>query len=337
RSAVLRGHTAGVTSLAAGWGGRSAMLVSGSDDQTCRFWDTRTDKAVRCIRGFADEITAVEFAGEHSLVAASGSSIYVYDQRSLDVVSQAPEAATSRFANIDNGEVQALSSRGDFVAFVDEDGHLGVCDITDDPLSNAPVHFAGGHDALAGCVCIHPELPIIASGGFDRQVLLWDMASETTTRSFTADSNDACDDGDGRKKLFNPPFAYALDFAPGCERGLQLVSGHADGRLMCLSDETVFSWSECHGYSISAVRFVRAKPEILATASLDCTLALWDAESIMDPDVDTSRSATIVVGDKPRLLAQVELSAKPDTLASSETTPVIYTDQGCDIVAYTIS
>ncbi|KAJ2859889.1 hypothetical protein GGH94_005847 [Coemansia aciculifera] len=333
RSAVLRGHKAGVTSLAAGWGSHSSMLLSGSDDQTCLLWDTRTDKAMRCIRGFADEITAVTFAGEHSFVAASGSSIYVYDQRALDVVSCGPEAATSRFANSGHGEVQALSARGDFVAFVDDDGRLGVCDITDDPLSSAPVRFVGGHDALAGCVCMHPELPVIASGGFDCQVILWDMASETTTRSFIADSSNACDD---TRQMFNPPFAYALDFAP--EHGLQLVSGHADGRLMCLSDETVFSWSSCHGYSISAVRFVSAKPEILATASLDCTLALWDAESILYPDAETSpSSATTVVGDKPRLLAQVELSAKPDTLASSETIPVIYTDQGCDIIAYTIS
>ncbi|KAJ2420729.1 hypothetical protein GGF41_004140 [Coemansia sp. RSA 2531] len=281
------------------------MLLSGSDDQTCRLWDTRSGKTVRCIRGFTDEITAVTFAGEHNFVAASGSNIYVYDQRALEVVSQGPEAAVCRFANIDDGEVQALSARGDFVAFVDDNGRLGVCDITDDPLASAPVHFAGGHGALAGCVCIHPELPVIASGGFDCQVLLWDMASETTTGSFVADSSDMCDET--RRQMFNPPFAYALDFAP--EHGLQLVS----------------------------VRFVSARPEILATASLDCTLALWDAESILYPDVKKSSGATVVVGDKPNLLAQVELSAKPDTLVSSETIPVIYTDQGCDIVAYTIS
>ncbi|KAJ1818977.1 hypothetical protein LPJ60_004027 [Coemansia sp. RSA 2675] len=328
RSAVLRGHRAGVTSLAAGWGSRSSMLLSGSDDQTCRLWDTRTSKAVRCIRGFSDEITAVELAGDHSIVAASGSSIYIYDQRAMNVVSQASEAA-SLFSNKDQGEVQALSARGDFIAYVDENGRLGVFDITDNPPSATPVD---GHDALAGCVCIHPELPIIASGGFDRQVILWDMASETKARSFIAESCDTCDDP---AKSFNPPFAYALDFAP--EDSLQLVSGHADGSLVCLSDETVFRWSECHGYSISAVRFVSAKPEILATASLDCTLALWDAESILYPDVEAQSSAVTVVGDKPRQLALVELSTKPDTLAASETTPVIYTDEGCDIIAYTIS
>ncbi|KAJ2491654.1 glycogenin glucosyltransferase [Coemansia sp. RSA 2050] len=322
----------GVTSLAAGWGSRSSMLLSGSDDQTCRLWDTRTSKAACCIRGFSDEITAVEFAGNHSIVAASGSSIYIYDQRALGVVSQASEA-TSLFANKEQDEVQALSTRGDFIAYVDDSGRLGVCDITDDPLSAAPVLFVGGHEALAGCVCIHPEQPVIASGGFDRQVILWDMASETKTRSFIAESSDACDD---TNKSFNPPFAYALAFAPGAEDCLQLVSGHADGSLMCLSDETVFRWASCHGYSISAVRFVSAQPEILATASLDCTLALWDAESILSPDVEALSSTTTMVGDKPRQLALVELSAKPDTLASSETTPVIYTDQGCDIIAYTI-
>ncbi|KAJ2335578.1 hypothetical protein GGI00_001285 [Coemansia sp. RSA 2681] len=331
-------------SIVVSWAGRGSLLLSGSDDQTCRLWDARAGKAVRCIRGFAEEITAVEFAGEHSLVASSGSSICVYDQRALDVVSHATESAASRFTNSGGGEVQALSARGDFVALVDDDGRMAVFDITDDPLSNALAPFAGGHDALAGCVCIHPNEPVIASGGFDRQVLLWDMASETKTKAFIADSSGAChNDADaGRRQLVNPPFVYALDFAPGSGDGhaSQLVSGHADGRLMCLGDDAAFSWSACHRYSISALRFVRARPDILATASLDCTLALWDAESIINPDVaiapDTA-ATVVVVGDRPRVLAQVDLTEKPDTLASSETTTVIYTDQGCDIVAYTIS
>ncbi|KAJ2557250.1 hypothetical protein GGH95_005201, partial [Coemansia sp. RSA 1836] len=62
--------------------------------------------------------------------------------------------------------------------------------------------------------------------------------------------------------------------------------------------------------------------------------------SIINPDVETApdtAATVVVVGDRPRVLAQVDLTEKPDTLASSETTTVIYTDQGCDIVAYMIS
>ncbi|KAJ2887683.1 hypothetical protein IWW38_005088, partial [Coemansia aciculifera] len=303
--------------------------------------------AVRCIRGFAEEITAVEFAGEHSLVAASGSSIFVYDQRKLDLISHAVDSATSSFASNGGGEVQALSARGDFVAFVDDDGCLAVCDITDDSLSsNTVVPFSGGHDALAGCVCMHPDEPVVASGGFDSKVLLWDMASETTTKTFVADASNTVHDTETGRQLVNPPFVYTLDFVPGADDGhaLQFVSGHADGRLMCVGGETTFSWSSCHGYSISALRFMRAKPEILATASLDCTLALWDAESVVSPDVAVDANAAaecmtaaLVLGDRPCLLVQVELDAKPDTLASSETAPVIYIDQGRDVIAYTIA
>ncbi|KAJ2895052.1 hypothetical protein IWW38_002405, partial [Coemansia aciculifera] len=74
--------------------------------------------------------------------------------------------------------------------------------------------------------------------------------------------------------------------------------------------------------------------------SLDCTLALWDAKSVVSPDVAVDANAAaecmtaaLVVGDRPCLLVQVELGAKPDTLAFSETAPVICTDQGRDVIA----
>ncbi|KAJ2000069.1 hypothetical protein GGI04_004304 [Coemansia thaxteri] len=276
------------------------------------------------------------------MVASNGPHMSVYDQRAAGVVSHTDSPALiSRFTT-SGSEVQALSARGDFVAFVDEDGHAGVCDIADDPSVSLSL-FAGGHDALAGCVVLHPEMPVMASGGFDCQMLVWDLASETTTSAFLAGSVSGADSPIISQQLINPPFCYALDFAPadtGVNQLMRVVSGHADGRLLCLSDEAVLCWPDCHRYSISALKFVCTRPDILATASLDCSLALWDADSILHPDIGAARSdgANMVVLDKPpRLLAREELGAKPDTLVSSEITPTIYTDQGCDIVSYLIA
>ncbi|KAJ2738661.1 hypothetical protein H4R23_000997 [Coemansia sp. Cherry 401B] len=174
-----------------------------------------------------------------------------------------------------------MSIRGDFIAYVDEDGHLGICDITDPETS---IRFAGTHDALASCVCLHPEEAIVATGGIDQQVLVWDIASEHIVDSFKVLAEDT-----EAKQLVNPPFVYAVDFVP---------------------DETTV--------------FVRSNPDILATAGLDCMVKLWNTDAVVDPS------------DKPASIAQHELAEKPNALATLDSLPLMFTDQGRAIVAYCI-
>ncbi|KAJ2709811.1 hypothetical protein H4R19_004059 [Coemansia spiralis] len=323
---LLRGHRAGITALAAGDSSRDGLLFSGSDDRSCRLWDVRTSRAVSGIAGHAGEIHAVGFVGAHGLIAACGANIYVYDERALGLVSQATGAAavvTNVYSEL--AEIQAVSTRGDFVAYVDEDGRLGVCDVTD-PADTA--QFPSAHDGLAACVALHPESANVATGGFDRRVNVWDVASETVTTIMCA----VPEDEPGATSLVNPPFVYALDFAPNDE--CTVVSGHADGRLACTNDEGSTSWMRCHDYSVSALQFVRSRPELLATAGLDRTIRLWDGDELTCPEDSPSSLAPRAA---PTPLFCHNLVAKPDTLASSATSPVIYTDQDCNIVAYALT
>ncbi|KAJ1734619.1 hypothetical protein LPJ61_000973 [Coemansia biformis] len=241
---LFRGHRAGVTALAAGDGSRDGVLFSGSDDGSCRLWDVRSQKSVNGIAGHSGEITAVGFAGEHNLVAACDANLCIYDQRTLRLVAQAANTGTAVKNIYGEAEIQALSTRGDFVAYVDEDGRLGVSDITD---PDGSTRFADSHEALAACVCFHPDEPVIATGGFDQQVRVWDVATETVSMTACAE----VDDDPSSTRLVNPPFVYALDFAPNAE--CTVVSGHADGRLMCSSSEGTMCWMGCHDYSISAL------------------------------------------------------------------------------------
>ncbi|KAJ2790877.1 hypothetical protein H4R20_006940, partial [Coemansia guatemalensis] len=143
----------------------------------------------------------------------------------------------------EGSEIQSISTRGDFVAYVDEDGNLGVADYTDPEDST---NFSEKHDGLASCVCLHPEDLTVATGGFDQCVRLWDISSEQVTVSGCARSVE----DPSAAKIVNPPFVYTLDFAPGEDS--TVVSGHADGRLMCLNSEDYWSWLDCHSYSITA-------------------------------------------------------------------------------------
>ncbi|KAJ1903299.1 hypothetical protein LPJ81_003135, partial [Coemansia sp. IMI 209127] len=277
---------------------------------------------------------------DSSIAIASGASISLYDQRYIGTVHNARNSGAVYVCKDDSGEseIQAISTRGDFVAFVDDDGRLGVFDITDpEMLTGKSVRFSSdGHDAMAACVCFHPEEPVVATGAFDRQVCVWDVASEKVIRrsvarpiAESAQHVGAGAPGATTSNMVNPPFVYALDFVPGFayaddvpnkeedREQWMVVSGHADGRI---------------------IRFMRSHPEILATAGLDRTIKLWNSDSIIAPDnVDgDNEDSAAVVRDSLPLLAHIDLAAKPDTLATFEEASVIYTDENNSVVAFAI-
>ncbi|KAJ2865578.1 hypothetical protein FB639_005099, partial [Coemansia asiatica] len=301
-------------------------------------WDLRTNRTVQAIGGFSiDEdsgITGAVFTGDHGLAVSCGRFIRVYDQRALKLVNK---AHTDALASIDNGsDVQGLSARGDFVAHVDEEGMVGTFDSSE---SNPAIErIRGNHDALSSCVCISPSLPELATGGFDQRVLIWDMEKEILVREVDAGAvsglsqpNEGNATNQKEQQLINPPFVYSLDYwNVEQDSGTRiLVSGHADGSLMSICGDSEHFWTKCHDYSISALQFVRSKPECLVTAGLDRIIKVWDSESVLFPD---SISAT----EDLKALDYFVLSAKADAIASSAIIPHIFTDSQSDIMVLTL-
>ncbi|KAJ1837135.1 WD repeat-containing protein 53, partial [Coemansia sp. RSA 2703] len=252
--ARLNLHCDRITALAAGTCNCEALLLSGSDDGTVALWDTRDSSAIGVIDGFilGDDdsgITGVAFASDFSLVVSYGSHVSVLDRRKLTRHIQRPAVELVDFDN--ECDVEALSTRGDFVALVDEEGMTGVFDTTDSSI--AIDKFAGAHEALASCVAIHPEQPEIATGGFDQKVHFWDMAEEALING--VDANVVSNQASNQKQLVNPPFVYALDYwnIDNNVSTRMLASGHADGGIMCIDGDLAKFWPDCHGYSISAL------------------------------------------------------------------------------------
>ena len=68
---LLTGHAADVTCVS--WHRNATLLVTGSDDHTCRIWDMRTGRCVRLLRGASGPVSAVSLSSDgHSLGAGSG-------------------------------------------------------------------------------------------------------------------------------------------------------------------------------------------------------------------------------------------------------------------------
>ncbi|KAJ1931859.1 hypothetical protein FBU59_006571, partial [Linderina macrospora] len=300
------------------------VLFSGSEDKTVRIWDHRTSRAVKGIRGFASEITALQPINDHDLVVASDTALLIYDCRALGVVAQASEYAT----HVNVGSVEAIATRGDFVAFVNDDGHLSVFDCDEETVTK----FSGAHDTMASCVAFHPDDPKIASGGFDMHMFVWDMASETVVHRIPPTP------GTGETgNSVNPPFVYALQFAP--VEGTPIVAGYANGSIMSFEETTGRSvcWLDCHAYSISDLAFVPSNPERLVTVGLDCMLKVWDADELLMPNVvDAEDPMQVVLEGDPPLVAAAGLVSKPDTLAIAQESTDMYIGQDIDIAIYTL-
>ncbi|KAJ2857284.1 hypothetical protein GGI22_003553, partial [Coemansia erecta] len=250
---------------------QAVEYVADGPDATLEALDT-----VCGIVGFEEEVMAADFVGDISIAIASGTSMSLYDQRYIGIVHNARNSGAVYVCKGDSGEseIQAISTRGDFVAFVDDGGRVGVFDITDpEMLTGKSARFSNdGHDAMAACVCFHPEEPVVATGAFDRQVCVWDVASEKVIRRSVArpivESAQQHVGADAQEattsNMVNPPFVYALDFVPGFadaddvpntedHEQWMVVSGHADGRIMCTGERSAVCWTGCHSYSITAL------------------------------------------------------------------------------------
>src|SRR5690242_8625147 len=91
---VCRGHRGAVEVLA----GSAEQLISGGEDGTVRFWNSR-DKSCHAIVGFDDGISALKIVDTVSLWAASANFLYRLDTRFLSnkVVEDVKESAIEGF------------------------------------------------------------------------------------------------------------------------------------------------------------------------------------------------------------------------------------------------
>jgi WD40 repeat protein len=76
---TLEGHTDSVTSVAFSPDGK--QVVSGSDDETVRLWDTTTGAALQTLEGHTDSVTSVAFSpdGKQVVSGSDGETVRLWD------------------------------------------------------------------------------------------------------------------------------------------------------------------------------------------------------------------------------------------------------------------
>ncbi|KAF5830070.1 hypothetical protein DUNSADRAFT_15070 [Dunaliella salina] len=189
---AAQAHTGAVRSLALSPDG--AMLLSGSDDKSCKLWDTSARKCIATWR-MHKKLSAVAFSrdGKHALFADKFGDVGVAacgSPAQQQPPSEEPELLLGHLCSIVTSITVSPDNR--FVVTTDKDGRVRVSMLPAAPLKGSYEiqTYCLGHDSFVATSTFvnGPEQqgPLLVTGGGDGTVHLWDPVDGKLLDTFVA-------------------------------------------------------------------------------------------------------------------------------------------------------
>ncbi len=173
-------HGGGVSAVAFSSGG--AILASGSHDGTVRLWDLQSaDARLAEFRHGNQPVTSVAFNDDGKRLASAG------DDGEVKLWSLDPPTAPALIATLKghHGRVWSVAFSPDGrLASGGDDQTVQLWSIED---PSKPMRTLYGHEFWVGSVAFSPSGKLLAAGGYDRTIRLWDTDKLSTTDEFEND------------------------------------------------------------------------------------------------------------------------------------------------------
>ncbi|MGO9115106.1 MAG: WD40 repeat domain-containing serine/threonine protein kinase [Thermoguttaceae bacterium] len=345
---TLRGHADAVLSLAYSHDGK--QLLSGSYDRTAILWDLESD-ATRSFRGHEGWVFSVAFAPPAKANEKEARIVTASQDGSVIVWSIATQKADPPFqGHAGPVYVARFSPDGKFVASAGYDKRVLLWrpedvkpfdyEIYRADREPAPVVFESleGHTAGTASLQFSPNGKLLASGGNDNTVCVWDVEKRKLLKTLRGHA------GRVRSVAFAPQLpdveaqlltgsydqsakVWSLkDYEEFHVFGAPVFAGHQDAILgaafspdsksfvSASRDRTAKVWSlssgasngfqQGHEYLATAAAFFRSGKKFL-TAAADDTTRIWDAETgmnILTLRETGSSGAAVLSDDENRIL-----------------------------------
>ncbi|KAI8340517.1 WD40-repeat-containing domain protein [Chlamydoabsidia padenii] len=198
------------------------VLASGSEDNTCRLWDIRTQRAVKGIKGLQDPVSSVAFAPSFDsslFYLASGNKVFTYDLRNTGMIVCDP----IRKYDFSGDEINSIdiNQKQTHLATADDKGEVKVVDLVNHKIYKKL-------NKKHGNICMSVKFSQrkaweVWSGGLDCKVYQWDFSKGKPLNIFDTNSTEPTS-----AQMFNPPFVYALETS---NDGQWIVTGLGDSSI----------------------------------------------------------------------------------------------------------
>lgn len=251
--AQIKGHKGAVDGI--GYTPDGRFIVTTGNDRTLKVWQSGSRSLVRSIDLDAGAATSLAVGENRAVTGHKAGRVAVWNLDS--------GARIAEFKRND-ADIWAVAFAGspDRVLAAGHDWKLTLFDVRTPVL---PVHVFDGHESAVQAVAYSMPRSLIATGGADRTVRLWNAETLETTRVYRGHQD----------------YVTALSFVPD---GRQLASGDLSGvvRIWSVTTRRLQRSIRAHKGGVTSLAY-SGDGHWLATAGKDGLVRIWDLQRQRPP------------------------------------------------------